>query len=87
MIVKHSLKFISNPKIELARHEATQSTRLKSPKNAVKSRNTINTYTLLIHIIYIYKYIYIRENKRGEREREELARERRRLKERESERK
>ena len=56
MITKHSLKFISSPRIELARHEATQRKYSpKSSKNGVKFLNTENTCTPPIHI-KIYKY-------------------------------
>ena len=69
MIAEHSLKFISSPRIELARHEATQGKYTPKPsENAVKSQNTINTYTTPIHIL---KYILININLLRERIREE----------------
>ena len=81
----HSLKFISSPRIELARHEVTQGK--YSPKITEKYRK-IPKHHKHVHAanpynIYIYYIILEREWERRERERRELVRERRRLRERE----
>ena len=55
----------------IAKHEATHEMYSpKSPKNTVKSRNTINMFMTLIHIL-IYIYIFININLLRERMREE----------------
>ena len=71
MIAKHLLKFISSPRIELARHEATQGK--YSPKITEKCRRIPEHHkhvhaTNLYKIYIIYIHIYIRERMREERE-------------------